>query len=474
MKTRTLALGLALAFAGTGLAQEVETARKDAPAPAEKLWYTTYFYTATEAVVHGYEDGTQARIISMEKGGTIWEGTVDKGDTKLIPTGQGAFGFVSDKKASILVGTPSSCTAVGYWVRDEQGGQVGKSFFTQLPSSNSGYDSRVIVWAWEDTEVTVFDRDSEKTLFQGTIEGGYYHELTPEVLASLGSHTLAIDAEAPNIAVQVYYDEGFFVPARSGRGAGTEFRTYVGHTTNGENDLVLFSYNGTATVTVEDVTGGKEPIWSGTIEPGHVHTLTLTDRYVKVTSDIEISAAVTPYEHYKMGGYAEHHFSLGAEGTGIENDFMLTTPGEIWVFSYFDENPITVVDVASGEPLWTGTLNAGQVYSDRNAGHGLYRIKSSKGMSVMGGSSACGAEYSPAGGLFTIDETLFKVVQEIRERRKKKAESEGRKLSEEELNAPLADEEIDFANSALKSSTGRSSNYSSSEINERVEKMEVE
>ena len=35
-----------------------------------KPMYTTYFYTAREAVIHGYEADTKVRVVSLEKRGT--------------------------------------------------------------------------------------------------------------------------------------------------------------------------------------------------------------------------------------------------------------------------------------------------------------------------------------------------------------------------------------------------------------------
>ena len=35
----------------------------------------------------------------------------------------------------------------------------------------------------------------------------------------------------------------------------------------------------------------------------------------------------------------------------------------------------------------------------------------------MGGAANCGAEFSPASGLFAVDEALFEVVQEIKAQR---------------------------------------------------------
>ena len=143
--------------------------------------------------------------------------------------------------------------------------------------------------------------------------------------------------------------------------------------------------------------------------------MTLAGKFVKITSDHEISALVAPYKHYG-GGYAEHHFGVGSEGTGLETDFLLTTPGELWLFSYYDKNPVAVIDAKTGKYVWEGIMKKGHI-RNVNPGHGFYRVRSTKAMSVMGGASSCGAEFSPAAGLFAVDDALFAVIQEIRELR---------------------------------------------------------
>jgi len=198
------------------------------------------------------------------------------------------------------------------------------------------------------------------------------------------------------------------------------------------------------------------------------HTISMAGKYVRVVSDIEISVSVAPYKHYQ-GAYMEHHFAAGQEGTGIENDFLLTTPQELWIFSFYDGNPITVIDAKTGKEVWKGKLDAGHA-AGIHPGQGFYRVRSKKGASVMGGALACGAEFSPAGGLFEVDEALLKVVIQIKEQRQQRAAKEGRKLSDDELNAPLSAGELDQATRAVRKSTGRSS-MSPAEAKERLQKM---
>src|SRR5882672_1031133 len=135
---------------------------------AGELTYTTYFYTASEAVIHGFEADTKVRIISMDQKGTVFEGKVGKMETKVVPTGKGVFSFVSNKKASILVGTPTSCAAVGYWVRDQDGNFRAKELFAMTPQAHAhSADCRIVVWAWEDVKVDIADVTTKKTIATG-------------------------------------------------------------------------------------------------------------------------------------------------------------------------------------------------------------------------------------------------------------------------------------------------------------------
>lgn len=452
--------------------QIATNALKTAPTPGvagslqgKRLMYTTYFYTANEAVVHGYEKDTKVRIISLEQGGTIWEGVVGQGEAKLIPTGRGVFSFVSDKKASILVGTPSKCAVVGYWVRDREGSYRSNHLISQLPGMTHFGTDRVIIWAWEDTEVQITNTTNDQQLYSGKIKKGEHYTLPKSILSQMHSHVIDVRTKngKPDVAVQVYYDEGFFVPSKDGRTAGTEFMTYIGATTTGENDLQLFSYGTDAKVKVEDITT-KKVVWEGTVKGDSVETITLKDNYLRITSDREISASVTPYKHY-VGPYQEHHFGAGQEGTGIENNFLMTTPKELWVFSYFDDNPVTVTNMTTNKVVWEGKINKNKPVGV-HPGHGFYRIRSAKGVSAMGGAEACGAEFSPAGKLFELDEELLKIVQQIKEERIEKAKAAGVPITAAEASAPLNKEEVKKARKAVNKKVKR--DFSDDEVEDRV------
>ncbi len=410
------------------------TAKTEAP----KQLYTTYFYTAGEAIVQGYEADTHVRIISLAgKKGTLWEGTVHRGDATVVRTGQGTFGFLSDKKAAILVGTPQSCTCVGYFGKDETGSFRSNHMFLQTPPLSSTGKERVVVWAMEDLSLEVRAPKQEKLIKKATLKKGESLTLIRELDVAVGA-TLELVASAGTFTAQAYWDEGFTVPSDNGSAGGKSFHTFVGSITNGVNDLNVLAPRLDAKVVITDLVE-KKVLFQGVVKGGGAKTLTLTDKYVRVESDVPVNVVVAALEHYKTG-YAEHHFAAGLEGTQIDNEFLVTTSGELWMFSYYDGNDITVKDATTGKVVFEGRLDAGAV-KGLTPGHGLFSVRGSRGLSTMGGASACGADYSPAGGLFAIDDAVLEVVAQIREERVRDATAQGRTLTEQELKAPVNQQE---------------------------------
>lgn len=406
--------------------------------PEPQRLHTTYFYTAGEAVVQGYEADTHVRIIKLTgKKGTIWEGVVHRGDAKVVTTGQGAFGFLSDKKAAILVGTPQSCTCVGYFGKDETGAFRSNHMYLQTPPASSYGKEKVVVWAMEDSELEVRVPRKEKLLTKATLKAGEFVVLAEQLNATAGS-TLEIHASKGTFTAQVYWDEGFTVPSDEGTAGGRSFHTYVGTITEGVNDLNVLAPRVDTQVVVTDLQS-KKVLFRGVVKGGSAKTLTLADKYVRVEAEHSVNVVVAALTHYKTG-YAEHHFAAGLEGRQIDNDFLATTSGELWVFSYYDGNQVTVKDTATGKVTFSGTLKAGEV-KGLTPGHGLFTVHGSFGLSVMGGASACGADYSPAGGMFAVDDAVFEVVATIRDERVRDAAAQGRTLTDAELKAPVTEKE---------------------------------
>lgn len=489
MRSTVLALSL-LAAAASCRKQEAEATPGPKPTPVEKeaprpavapraettiatdgRMYTTYFYTAAEAVVHGYEKDTKVRIVSLadpatgRKAGTIWQGTVGVGETKLVPTGPGVFGLLSDKKAAILVGTPSSCAVVGYFLKDQDGKYRSNRFFTQLPSSAQLGGERVIVWAYDGGDVIVRDPKTQKVIAEKTLSPGGRLELDRETIGARGNQVVEIVAPKQTVAVEVYYDQGFLVPSVDGRGAGTDFYAFAGHLTAGSNDLDILAGDKDANVTVTDLDSGKT-LFEGKVGATKIKTIELVDRYVRVKSDRPVQVLVAAFER-NGSGYAEHHFGTGHEGGGIDNDFSVTTSGGLWLFSYFAGNKIKVTDASGKTVVYEGTLDAGTGH-ELNPGGGLYRVHASKGLSVMGGASSCGADYSPAAGMFAVDDAMLSVIQQVTAARIEDAKARGVTITPEAAAAaPMTQAEWNRYAPAAKAS-GAGYRMSLEEANERA------
>jgi hypothetical protein len=245
--------------------------------------------------------------------------------------------------------------------------------------------------------------------------------LDSAALASLGNSTIEIASTGSPVGVEVYYDEGFIVPSVTGSGAGTDFYGFVGALTQGNNDLDLLGMDDSAHVTVQDLDTGKS-IYDGNVKAHGIHTLNMSDRYVRVRSDKPIQVAIAAYDH-DGHGYAEHHFGTGHDGGGIDNDFQITTSEQLWMFSYFDHNSITITD-DKGKQVFAGKLDAGNGHGI-TPGLGLYHVHAEKGLSVMGGSNACGADYSPAAGMFAVDEGMLEVIAQVTQARIEEARAQG-------------------------------------------------
>ena len=431
--------------------------------------YTTYFYTAGEAVIHGYNDDTTVRIVSMDKRGTVYQGKVGVGESVTVNTGAGIFGFLSDKKAAILVGTPTSCSVVGYFVKDEDGNFRSERFFTQVPARTFMDDERIIVWGYEPSSVKVIDRKTEHVLAEGNLDVGKFIEIKGEALRALSNQTLEIRASKGKVSVQVYYDEGFIVPADNGRGAGQRFYVYAGKITNGTNDLDLIAQLDGVQATVTDLDKNKV-LWTGSLEKGQVKVVGLLQQHVKVESTRPISVALAAFDD-SGPGYQEQHFGTGIEGAGIENDFLITTSGQLWLFSYYSQNDVDILDARTGKQVAHTSLGANSAQT-LDVGLGLFRVKSHKGLSVMGGAGSCGADYSPAAGMFAVDEALMNVLAEVRAERQLAAEKEGKTLTPAEAAAPMTKAEWSRHEKTMAAPAAAGYSMSADEANERAAEMQ--
>src|SRR5207253_1296690 len=94
---------------------------------------------------------------------------------------------------------------------------------------------------------------TQNVLATKSLKAGQRLELDQKTLNEHANETIEIVSDKATVAVEVYYDEGFIVPSANGRGAGTDFYTFVGNLTGPTNDLDVVGLSQDASVVITDI-----------------------------------------------------------------------------------------------------------------------------------------------------------------------------------------------------------------------------
>lgn len=92
----------------------------------------------------------------------------------------------------------------------------------------------------------LFLKGQPKPFKTAELSAGGFLDLSGAELSKIAGQTIEVKATHEGVSAQVYYDEGFMVPADNGRGSGKRFLTYVGTITQGVNDLNVIAQGLTA------------------------------------------------------------------------------------------------------------------------------------------------------------------------------------------------------------------------------------
>ena len=350
--------------------------------------YVSTLYTNYDIILIGWTDGTKIIVQDAETNVILWDGTLDKGNYELISPGEGVYKVGSDEKISIIAGSPESCTVVGYYARNKDGLAAGTEFYTYIPPTALRGGEHLDVFAYQDgTTVTIENAQTGAVLLTKTLNKGEWATLT----GNLGE--LLFISSDKKVSVLTYFDEGYYVPTESGLFTGNEFFTFVGDITNGVNDINIVAYQDVTSASIKNAETGAT-IWSGSLDKGKIHSETLTNVYVHVESNKPVSVAVIPFKHY-TAGYHEHHFVPDMNGGGVGTEFYVPSRdgGQLWIFSYHDNNHIEVYK-ETGELYWEGDLDVGGWY-DVAPEYGIYHVISDEPTSILSGYGYCGASFVP-------------------------------------------------------------------------------
>ena len=357
---------------------------------------TSYFYAFDKIFLFGYIDATDYTLFDSN-GIPLYSGTINDGESVAFPAPIGLYRLDSSDLIAVLVGAADG-NIVGFHALNEQSLAVGVKFYSyQYKSART--DKQVMMAYQDGTGIEVYNMANGALLDNTVINAGEHWELNSFTGANKYLKTVATKP----ISVLNFSDIGYSVPCQTGLFTGTLFHGYMA-TSSGNGDLLVTSYADANTVTVTDRDDGSV-VWTGTLSTGELWYDTFNKLNFTVESSDKVSVAVNPYS----GAASQYHYmdiAVDEGGTRIGTNFYFTSvDGQLDLFSYEDDNDITVTDTkgttnpADDQQVWTGNLGQG--------GHQLvaayktqWHVQSTKGMSVFHSfGTIAGAEFIPLYGI---------------------------------------------------------------------------
>ena len=250
---------------------------------------TTYVFTFQDLVLFSYADNTNFEV--YDAGGTlIWNGTLNQNEYQTLSPGSGIYKVAGSEPFSLIVGDPISRGVLGYFAVNNESRPLATKLLTYMPPPYFNGELFIVFSYQDNTQVTITNLNTGIPLWSGTLNDGQH--------TSLGISSIPIQVTATNpVSALTYTDQGYYIPADNGTFIGTHFYGYVGYIGNWQNDLNIIGYYDNTNVTVTN-TQTSATYWSGTVNEGSVHTVTVQNVYVTIDSDQPVTAVVTPYSSW--------------------------------------------------------------------------------------------------------------------------------------------------------------------------------
>lgn len=215
----------------------------------------------------------------------------------------------------------------------------------------------------DDTTVQVTKIDGRR-VWRGKLDEGENHRLRPGsgVYHVAGSHPYATLVGDPTKGAVM----GYYALDQLGQGTSQLFYTYqsdhpgglLGLTGDGMRDFVVFAYQDGTSVTIKETDTGSV-VWQGTLNAGEAHS---EPDLVHVFLTVEASQPVSALSYGDQGYYVP---SENGKFTGLKFYTWAGDAGrwvhDLNVIAYRNNATVSVLDTDTGEVLWQGTLQAGEI-----------------------------------------------------------------------------------------------------------------
>ncbi|MFA4956985.1 MAG: VWA domain-containing protein [Candidatus Methanoperedens sp.] len=294
-------------------------------------------------IVFAYEDSTSVVISNSQTGAAIWSGTLNAGQHHAEPTLSNVYITVTATKPVSAL----SYTDQGYYVPASSGTFIGKKFYTWAGSAGGWtHDLNIIAYS-DTTSVTVTNTETGALISSSTLNAG---KVLTVPFNSAQYVTVTTDKDVnvgvfPYVSYSSYY---YSVHAQdtSGTGIGTLF--YYPAIPGGR--MVIFSYTDNALVTVTNSAGA---VWSGYLDTGESHDLTISTKDIYKIVGTNPIAVVFDWGNGFGADFAPQYYAAPATPTITLNQ---PNGGETWTVG----STQNITWVASGG---TGSLSTSLYYS---------------------------------------------------------------------------------------------------------------
>ncbi|MEA3500441.1 MAG: CARDB domain-containing protein [Candidatus Marinimicrobia bacterium] len=354
--------------------------------------YNTTTYTSADIVVFSYFDSTEY---------SLYDNLGDKIDSVKLgmnsyyvfspDSGAGVYSIKGTKSFTLLIGDPVSRSVMGYFAVDESGRPLSTNLNTFMPSYNHPGEHFIVFGYSPNTSFQITNISTGSIVATGILDEGEHYQLD-----GYNNTFINVTSNKPVSALS-YADQGYFIPSTNGTFAGNKFYGFSGYVGGWGNGIIITAYNDSTTYLITNSESAtNDTIAYGTLNAGEVYSQAIyTDTYWKVTTSKNSTVCNTPYAAYSSGYYYLTR-QMDESGFGIGTNFY--TPviaGDYNMFSYEDNNVVTVFNQTDSLLVWSDTLDAGE-YHSLYTSKKVYHVSSDENMSIIsynGGSY--GADFMP-------------------------------------------------------------------------------
>lgn len=350
--------------------------------------YTTTTYTFADLVLFSYFNGSNF-VLFDDTGTAIDSVNLNNNEFHIFSPGTGVYQIEGNNSFTLLIGDPITNSVMGFFAVDEAGRPLSTRLNTYMPKFEWGGELFILFAYSDNTQFQIKNLTTGVTLASGILNAGEHFESGGFLNTFVG-----VTSNKPVSALS-YADQGYFIPAENGTFFGNSFYGYSGYIGGWLNGIVVTAYSENTDYTVVNTTTG-DTISSGVLNEGEATTdFVSTGTYWDVMTSKDVTVCNTPFAAWSSS-YFYLTRQMDESGRGIGTNFYSPVIiGDLDIFSYEDNNNITVFDTWTSTTLWSGTLNEGEG-QNLSSSRTVYHITGTENLAVISSWGASfGADFMP-------------------------------------------------------------------------------